>query len=69
MAYRFYVTDALKIIAKNTANYCGGEYLKIRLSEEMGDYFSHKKFKKKETRSADEIKAYFKDKIKLLGGG
>ena len=68
MAYRFYVTDALKIIAKNTASLGGGEYIKERFYDGMSGYYSNKKLKV-ETRNADEIKADIKQKIKLLGGG
>ena len=32
-AYRIYVTDALRIVAENTARYAGGNYIKAGTAE------------------------------------
>lgn len=63
MAYHIYMSDAIKIISRNSANLNGGEYLQIRFADQiLSDD------KKEETRTADEIKTDLKQKIKALGG-
>ena len=47
-AYRVYVTDALKIIAENTAKHASGSCMKAR-------YFDVESPKPPETRTSDEI--------------
>lgn len=65
MAYRIYVTDALRITTKNTGGIIGGEHLKSRYVDIIG---YGKKAHKVETRSAEQIKSDMKAKIKILGG-
>ncbi|MBQ4505292.1 MAG: hypothetical protein II983_06415 [Firmicutes bacterium] len=48
MSYRIYVTDALKLIAENTAKMSSGSYMTKRYS----DLFKKEKI---DTRSGDEI--------------
>lgn len=55
--YRAYVTDALKIIAENTAKYAGGSHPKVRYIDLVDP-------KPKDTRSGAEIAA---DVIKKAG--
>lgn len=63
MAYHIYMSDAIKMISKNSANLNGGEYLQIRFANQiLSDD------KEEETRTADEIKIDMKQKIKALGG-
>ena len=53
LVYRVYVTDALRIIAENTAKNVGGSYLQAR-------YADFAIPKKEETRTSDEIIAHMK---------
>lgn len=46
-----YVTDALRLIAENTAKYAGGSYLKVRYHDVLHP-------KPEETRTAEEIIAH-----------
>ena len=46
--YKAYITDALMILTKNTANFAGGNYLNVRWGE---------KFIQHDTRTGDEIAA------------
>lgn len=50
MAYRIYVTDALKIMAENTAKFVGGNYIKSR-------YFDVIHPQKQDNRTCEEITA------------
>ena len=56
-AYRIYVTDALRIVAENTARYAGGNYIKARYADMIEP-------KKQDNRTGDEIVA---DIIKRAG--
>lgn len=56
-AYRVYVTDCLKMIAENTANFSKGQYMKAR-------YYDIITPKKQDTRTGDEI---VEDIIKRAG--
>ena len=56
-AYRVYVTDSLNLIAKNTANFAKGQYMKAR-------YYDIITPKKQDTRTGDEI---VEDIIKRAG--
>ena len=56
-AYRLYVTDSLKLIAENTANFAKGQYMKAR-------YYDIITPKKQDTRTGDEI---VEDIIKRAG--
>ncbi len=56
--YRIYVTDALRIIAENTAKNVGGSYLQAR-------YVDFAIPQKEETRTSDEIIAHMKT---IIGG-
>lgn len=57
MAYRAYLTDALRVIGENTAKYAGGNYLKARWADMALP-------RKKETRTAGEIIEHMKKRIK-----
>jgi hypothetical protein len=58
-AYKMYITDALKIIAENTAKQVGGSYLTARYAEIIEPV-------KQETRTANEIIINIKDKLARL---
>ena len=47
-AYRIYVTDALRIVAENTARYAGGNYIKARYADIIEP-------KKQDNRTCKEI--------------
>lgn len=49
-AYRIYVTDALRIVAENTAQYAGGNYIKARYTDMIEP-------KKQDNRTCEEITA------------
>lgn len=49
-AYRIYVTDALRIVAENTARYVGGNYIKARYADIIEP-------KKQDNRTCEEITA------------
>ena len=49
-AYRIYVTDALRIVGENTAQYVGGNYIKAR-------YVDIIEPKKQDNRTCEEITA------------
>lgn len=49
-AYRIYVTDALRIVAENTARYAGGNYIKARYADIIEP-------KKQDDRTCEEITA------------
>ena len=51
MAYRVYVTDALRLIAENTAKFVGGNILNMRYL----DTIRPETQKVEETKSAEEI--------------
>lgn len=56
-----YVTDALKVVAENTARYAGGEYIKTRYIEIIDP-------PPEETRTGEEIIAQIKAKLGRIGG-
>ena len=58
MAYRIYVSDALKMVASNTAKLSGGEYLKTRYCDAINP-------KPEETRTSDEIIAHIRKKLEV----
>lgn len=60
-AYRVYVTDALKLIAENTAKFSGGGYLKTR-------YYDVINPQPEETRTPEEIISGIKTKLARIGG-
>lgn len=60
-AYRVYVTDALRVIGKNTALICHGEYIGKRYTE-----FIHPKPEDK--RTSEEIIAHIKKKLEVSAG-
>lgn len=49
-AYRIYVTDALRLVAENTARYASGDYIKVRYAEIIEP-------KKQDNRTCEEITA------------
>lgn len=49
-AYRIYVTDALRLVAENTARYVSGDYIKMRYAEIIEP-------KKQDNRTCEEITA------------
>lgn len=49
-AYRIYVTDAMKIVAENTAWYVGGSYMRARYADMIEP-------KKQDNRTCEEITA------------
>lgn len=57
-----YITDALKIIAENTANFAGGKAMSTRY------YDLIKKDEPEATESAEEIKQRMIEKINRIGG-
>ena len=56
MAFKVYVTDALKAIAENTAKFVGGNYMKHRFY----DFFETPE----PPQSADAVKKQIKNKLK-----
>lgn len=52
-----YVSDALHVIAENTAKYVNGRYLKARWADVIRP-------QKEETRTADEIIEHMKKKLR-----
>lgn len=56
-AYRIYVTDALRVVAENTARFASGNYIKARYADMIEP-------KKQDNRTGDEIVA---DIIKRAG--
>lgn len=61
-AYQVYITDALKIIAENTANFAGGKSMSMRY------YDLIKKDEPETAESAEEIKQRMIEKINKIGG-
>ena len=49
-AYRIYVTDALRVVAENTARFASGNYIKSRYADVIEP-------KKQDNRTGDEIVA------------
>ena len=49
-AYRIYVTDALRVVAENTARYAGGNYIKARYADMVEPI-------KQDNRTCEEITA------------
>ena len=58
-AYKFYVTDALRLITENTAKANGGRYLQARYVEYVEPI-------KEETRTAEEVITSLKEKLRRL---
>lgn len=58
MAYRVYVTDALRIIGENTAKFVSGNYIKLRFADAI-------KPQKEETRTSEEVIEHMKS---VMGG-
>ena len=58
MAYRFYVTDALRMVTENTAKYGKGSYIKTRFYDVMHP-------KPEEIRTSDEIIAHIREKLEV----
>ena len=56
-----YVTDALKAVAENTAQYAGGGHIKVRYIEIIDP-------PPEETRTGEEIIAQMKAKLGQIGG-
>ena len=48
--YRIYVTDALRLVAENTARYASGDYIKARYADIIEP-------KKQDNRTCEEITA------------
>ena len=48
--YRIYVTDALRLVAENTARYASGDYIKVRYADIIEP-------KKQDNRTCEEITA------------
>lgn len=49
-AYRIYVTDALRVVAENTARFASGNYIKVRYADMIEP-------KKQDNRTCEEITA------------
>lgn len=64
--YKTYITDALKIIAENTAKSCpgGGSYLKIRYYDVVNEVSEPEP-----TETGEEIISRMKKKLSEYGGG
>ena len=58
MAYRVYVTDALRIIGENTAKFVSGNFIKLRFADAI-------KPQKEETRTSEEVIEHMKS---VMGG-
>lgn len=58
-AYKFYVTDVLKIMLEDVARHMGGSYVQVRFADIMNP-------PKKETRTAEEVINNIKDKLGKL---
>ena len=66
-AYRIYVSDAVRLISENTANFTfggGGKYMNMRLYDIL-----YSDMNVKEERTADEIINHVKQGLEQLGGG
>lgn len=61
MRYRYYITDALKVIGENTANIGGGSHLTVRFYELLHPAA-------KDDRTGDEIVDDVLSKICFSGG-
>lgn len=59
LAYRIYVTDALRIISENTAKFGGGGYMKARFSDIIIP-------KAEDDRTSDEIIGNIRGKLRKL---
>ncbi len=64
VTYRFYVTDALKVIVENVHKIGGGSILKVRYS----DLITHKE-EKDDDRTAEDIITHIKTGLKKLENG
>lgn len=59
LAYKYYVSDSLRLITENTAKMSQGSYLKIRYADLIEP-------RKEETRTANEVINDLKDKLRRL---
>ena len=59
-ASRIYVTDALRIVAENTARYAGGNYIKARYADIIEP-------KKQDNRTCEDITADIVARCGLVG--
>lgn len=60
LAYRIYVTDALKQITENTAKLGGGGYLRARFADVLHPI-------PEDTRTHDEVVSHIREKLRGLG--
>lgn len=58
-AYRIYVTDALRLVAENTARYASGDYIKARYADIIEP-------KKQDNRTCEEITADIVERCGLV---
>lgn len=59
LAYRIYVTDALRIISENTARFGGGGYVKARFADIVNP-------KPEDPRTHDEVVEHIRGKLRNL---
>ncbi len=59
VAYRIYITDALRIISENTAKYGGGGYIKARYADIIHP-------KPEDNRTHEEVVAHIRGKLREL---
>lgn len=60
LAYRIYVTDALRSISENTAKFGGGGYLRARFADILHP-------KPEDTRTHDDVVSHIREKLRKLG--
>lgn len=59
LAYRFYVTDALRSISQNTANFGGGLYIQARFADIIQP-------KPEDDRTSEEVIEHIRGKLREL---
>lgn len=59
LAYRIYVTDALRTITENTAKYGGGGYIKLRYADIINP-------KPEDDRTREEVVEHIREKLRAL---
>lgn len=59
LAYRFYVTDALRSISQNTANFGGGSYIQARFADIIQP-------KPEDDRTSEDVIAHIRGKLREL---
>lgn len=57
LAYRIYISDALRTISENTAKFGGGGYMKVRFADIIMP-------RPEDDRTSDEIISHIKDKLR-----